>query len=209
MERMVVVLVIGMLIIGSASGFILSFFAYQPQIQRLKYDLALLEEDFASLLEENEETLSELEETISELNSLIEELNATSATEPDEPEPQTVEYIEIEQAQATGNGTHFDIFFRLRNSGTAATYILVVYLNQYPTQLLGEELIVSSMVLNGTSYLPQDPFSFPIDVGDSAEGTITVVEGEFDSLNLKSGASIELKFTSFQRYDWPAMVTLP
>ena len=208
MDRMVVIFVIGMLIIGSASGFILSYFAYQPQIHRLRYDIELLEEEFASLLDKNEETLSDLEETISELNSLIEELNSTSATEPDEPDDQNqgIEYIEIQQVQATGNGTHFEIFFRLRNSGTADTSVILIYLNQYPTQYLP---VVTSVVLNGTSYPPEDFFSLPIAVGESAEGTITILEGEFDGLNFQSGAAVELKFTSSQRYDYPAGVFLP
>jgi hypothetical protein len=207
MERIVVFFVIGMLIIGTAGGFIISYFVYQPQIQSLRNDIGVLEKQFASLSEQNEATLTDLEETISELNSLIEELNSTTPTEPDENQAQTYELIQIQQVQATGNGTHFDISFSLKNSGTADTSIIVIYLNQYPIQLL--EGIVTSVVVNGTSYTPE-AYGFPISVGNSAEGTITIHEGVFEGvLNFQSGANVELKFTSAQRYDYTAMVLLP
>jgi hypothetical protein len=207
-ERIVVFFVIGMLIIGTAGGFILSFFVYQPQIQSLRNDIGALEKQFTSLSEQNEETLTDLEETISELNSLIDELNSTSITEPDENQTETFELIEIQQAQATGNGTHFDISFSLKNSGTADTSIILIYLNQYPIPFLPEG-IVTSIVVNGTSYPTEEYFDFPIAVGDSAAGTITILEGVFDVLDFQSGATVDLKFTSALRIDYPAMVVLP
>jgi hypothetical protein len=208
MERIVVFFVIGMLIIGTAGGFIISYLVYQPQIQSLRSDIGALEKQFASLSGQNEATLTDLEETISELNSLIEELNSTTPMEPEENQTQTFELIQIQQAQATGNGTHFDISFSLKNSGTADTSIILIYLNQYPIPYLTEG-IVTSIVVNGTSYPTEEYFSFPIAVGDSAEGTITILEGVFDVLNFQSGATVELKFTSALRNDYSAMVLLP
>ena len=100
-----------------------------------------MEKKVTSFSEQNEATLTDLEETISELNSLIEELNSTSITEPDKNQTETFELMEIQQAQATGNETHFDLSFTLKNSGTADTSIILIYLNQYPIQFLPKELL--------------------------------------------------------------------
>jgi hypothetical protein len=116
--------------------------------------------------------------------------------------------MEIQQAQATGNETHFDLSFTLKNSGTADTSIILIYLNQYPIPFLPEG-IVTSIVVNGTSYPTEEYFDFPIAVGDSAAGTITILEGVFDVLDFQSGATVDLKFTSALRIDYPAMVVLP
>ena len=80
MDKQITIRMIAILIISLASGFILSFIVYQPQIQALKNDVTTLQEEINSQLAENEETLSDLNETIAELNAKIENLTATSGT---------------------------------------------------------------------------------------------------------------------------------
>ena len=102
MDKTLAILLIGTLIISLASGFIISFFVYQPQIQSLRSDIASLEDEIDSYLAENEQYLSDLNETISNLNATIAELNATS--EAPENETETSEYVEVHLAQVIGDG---------------------------------------------------------------------------------------------------------
>jgi hypothetical protein len=206
MERKLAILIIYILLIGLAGGFIVSFVVYQPQIQSLRNDLASLEDKIDSNFTENEETLSELNEAISNLNSAIEKLNSTSETIPENETKTTFESLEVQEAQATTNGTHFEVNFRIKNSGTESAALILIYLGLDPIQYIPD---VTLIVVNGTAFSREVFFTLPIPVGASLEGNITLVEGLDEGLNLQSNSSIELKFISAKRYEYSVAVNLP
>ena len=203
MDKEIVVLLIGMLIIGLAGGFILNFIVYQPQIQSLRNDLAALEDEIASQFAENEETLSDLNEAIGNLSSTIDNLNRTSETGT-ENETTIYDYLAV-QAQAAATDTHFVIDFVIANYGTVATAVDLIYLNQIPIQNVSD---VESLTINGAP-VSLSGFTVPLFVGQVAQGTILLVKGLGTGLNLQSGTALELKFRSTLGYNYSTIVNLP
>jgi uncharacterized membrane-anchored protein YhcB (DUF1043 family) len=204
MDKEIVILLIGTLIIGLAGGFILNFIAYQPQIQSLRNDLASLEDEIDSRFAESEESLSELNEAFSNMSSAIDNLNRTSETEPENETATTYEQMNV-QAQAASNGTHFEITFGIVNSGTANATLVALYLYQYPIHVIPD---VTSLVLNGMLF-PDKTFTLFIPVGSAMGGTVTLIEGSEEGFNFQSGAVLEFRFLSAQGYSYPVLVHLP
>ena len=203
MDKDIIVLLVGVLVIGLAGGFLLNFFVYQPQIQSLRNDLASLENEIASSLAQNEKSLSDMNETISDLRSTIDNLNSTSETGPEDQTVTTLEQLEV-QAQATKNETHFEVNFAIVNSGTANATLTSIYLYQYPIQDVPD---IVSLVLNGTTY-PSKTFSLKLPVGSSVNGVMTLVAGSEEGFNFQSGNALQFLFLS-AGYNYPVIVNLP
>lgn len=201
MDKTIVVLLIGTLIIGVASGFVLNYFMYQPQIQSLRSDIASLEDEIDSYLAENEENLSELNEVISDLNATIVALNSTSGTPANETE---IEEQLVIEALAMNNGTHFEITFVIINTGTAPATLNALYLYQYPINAVPD---VTSVVLNDTDY-SNKTFSLTLSVGASMGGAVTIIEEYAEGFNFQLGTTLEFRFISAQGYTYPKLVTL-
>ena len=202
MDKTIVILLIGTLIIGVASGFILNYFMYQPQIQSLRHDIASLEDEIDSYVAENEEYLSELNETISNLNATIAALNSTSETPANETE--TEEQVAI-VSQAMSNGTHFEISLVIVNSGAVPVTLTELYLSQYSINVIPD---VTSVVLNGTDYYNKT-FSLTLPVGVSMGGLVTIIEEYEEGFNFQSGVTLEFRFISAQGYTYNTLVNLP
>ena len=206
MEKKLVILLLGVLIVGLAAGFILSFIVYQPQIIRLRNDLSSLEDEITSHFAENQESLSNLGEAISDIDSALKELNSTFETTQEDGEETKFESLEIQEAQATSNETHFEINFLIKNSGTTSAALILLFLDQYPIQYLPD---VTLLVLNNSTISHTDFFTWPIAVGASVEGNLTLIKGLVEGLNLQSDTTVQLKFTSAQRYEYFTSVYLP
>ncbi len=204
MDKDIIVLLVGVLIIGLAGGFLLNFFVYQPQIQSLRNDLASLENEITSSLAENEKSLSDMNKTISDLRSTIDNLNSTSETGSESETITTVEQLEV-QALAASNGTHFEVNFGIVNSGTANATLTSIYLYQYPIQDVPD---IVSLVLNGTTY-PSKSFTLPLPVGSSVGGVMTLVVGSEEGVNFQSGNVLQFLFITALGYNYPVLVDLP
>ena len=199
MDKDIIVLMVGILIIGLAGGFIINFFVYQPQIQSLKKEIAALEDELSSQFAENEKILSDLNNTISNLKAAIAKLNATSETS--ENETETYENLMV-QAQATSNGTHFEINFGIINSGTANATLTSIYLYQFPIYTIPD---VTSLVVNGMVF-PDKTFTLFLPVGASVGGTMTIIESDE---GFHSGTYLEFRVMSAKGYSYTTAVYLP
>jgi hypothetical protein len=204
MDKDIIVLLVGILIIGLAGGFLLNFAVFQPQIQSLRNDLSSLENKIASSLAENEKSLSDMNKTISDLRSTIDNLNSTSETGSENETVTTFEQLEV-QAQATKNETHFEVNFGIVNSGTANATLASIYLYQYPIQDVPD---IVSLVLNGTTY-PSKTFILPLPVGSSVGGVMTLVAGSEEGVNFQSGNVLQFLFISAKGYNYPVTLNLP
>ncbi len=204
MEKKTPIIVTIILLIGLASGFILGSVIYQPQIQALRNDLTTLQEDINSSLTENQALLSALNATISKLNATIQNLTSTSGTPQNQTEP-LPEIMEVQSAEATTNGTHFNVTFTLKNSGATNATIVMITLNQ---QLLLTVSDATAFLFNGAPYY-SGAFSFPILAGASAQFTLTLQQGVVDGLNLQSGDTISLVLTSARQNEYYLTLPLP
>jgi hypothetical protein len=165
-----------------------------------------LEDEISSHFAENEEKLYDINETISNLNSVIEELNSTSETSPGNETITSFEAMEIQEVQAASNETHFEINFRIKNSGTATVELILIYLGLDPIQYIPD---VTLLVMNGTTFSLEYFFTLPIPVGAFVEGKIVLIKGLEEGLNLQSDTTIQLKFISAKRYEYSAAINLP
>jgi len=205
MEKKVSVLLIVMLIIGFAGGFILSYVVYQPQIQTLTNQVVSLEEDVDDLEDENDELLADLIDALSKLNPSNNNTNNNSdGTTPNGTEDH--ELLTVEADSVTTDGTHFVVKFTIRNSGEVNSAVIAMYLNEITIQNL---LDVTELVFNGTSVGADDPFSFPIPIGGHAQFIMTIKEGVTTGLNLQSGDNLVIVAKSSQLYDYPITIPMP
>jgi hypothetical protein len=204
MDKDIIVLLVGMLIIGLAGGFLLNFVVYQPQIQSLKNTLSSLENEVASSLAENEKNISDMNKTVSDLRSTIDNLNGTSEAESENETITTLEQLGV-QAQATSNGTDFEVAFGIVNSGTADATLTSIYLYQFPIKDVPD---IVSLVLNGTTY-PSKTFTLSLPVGSSVGGTMLLVAGSEEGVNFQSGNVLQFLFLTANGYNYPVIVNLP
>jgi len=205
MENKITVLLIVILIIGFAGGFILSYVVYQPQIHALTDDVSALEEENQALETENDELLSDLLDALSKINPSNNNSNSSGTEQPNGTDTDH-ELLEITDVQVTTNGTHFEVDFTLENSGTINSAIIAMSINEEPIQNL---LDVTALVFNGTTVSAGDSFSFPIPIGAYADFTMILQKGVTTGLNLQSGDSVALLLTSSQLNEYPMSFNLP
>jgi hypothetical protein len=198
LEKKLVAFVSIALLVGLGIGYVINEVVYQPQLRYLRSsvdELKSVVDDFADY----KAKLDNLTAEISRLNSLIAKLNSTQPqstpknNETNSPLP--YEMLQLLSVNSAKNDSNFEVSFVITNIGTAYAVLEVVFLNGIPQPYVSE---LSSIVINGTSLSPADLLIWPLGIGDSANGTLTLTGGGA----FASGTQVDVAFRTAPRMNY-------